>query len=518
MVNGFFGGVFMLEYLRKRQGEAKAQETEKEQAAVPAGAGNQAMLSMLEAQEERGENRPASGGTPLAEAMRAKFERHFGLPMDDVRVHRNSDEPAKFDAGAYTYGTDIFIGPGQEDLLNHEMTHVAQQKLGQVRPTGMEHGMAVNRSPALEHSADAGSVAQTAGTAAGPVVQCGDDDEDQSVLEPPAKKRRRVNPSGATAARQDVAKAAGMTPPCPVRQKKGRQKTSKYKTQKKTDSGGKKHKQRVQKSRALSAVLNRRRMAAAIGTHGYKHSEQKRLSKIFKVRITGSTFESEHAVGFAAANTTNKRRQELRDYENALPAYQEAKPMHRQHIGTGSNTWENVEIGKNGEWLRGFRFGFGRRAKPCIESGDEFYRRSQRQALDEHRVGNAIQLNQLGYSVMYQHAPWRNQRDVAKADSSFAQMVINLTKFPYPYVPPENGKQTMITVTPEEQAEMILSRLTMAGASYPSYEVENAVRRFFKLKEIKPRYEDRSKLPQSYDDDQKQMLARFKNMTKNLSP
>ena len=52
----------MLEYLRKRLGEAKAQETEKEQAAVPAGAGNQAMLSMLEAQGERGEVQPASGG------------------------------------------------------------------------------------------------------------------------------------------------------------------------------------------------------------------------------------------------------------------------------------------------------------------------------------------------------------------------------------------------------------------------------------------------------------------------
>ena len=33
--------------------------------------------------------------------------------------------------------------------------------------------MAVNRSPALEHSADTGAVAQTMGTAAGAVVQCG---------------------------------------------------------------------------------------------------------------------------------------------------------------------------------------------------------------------------------------------------------------------------------------------------------------------------------------------------------
>ena len=162
----------MLEYMRKRQGETKAQEAGTEQAAMSAGVSNQAMISMLESQQERPATRPASGGTPLADAMRAKFERQFGLPMDDVRIHRDSAEPAKFDARAYTYGTDVFIGPGQEELIDHEMTHVAQQKMGQVRPTGMEHGMAVNRSPALEHSADIGAVTQTMGTAAGPVVQC----------------------------------------------------------------------------------------------------------------------------------------------------------------------------------------------------------------------------------------------------------------------------------------------------------------------------------------------------------
>ena len=140
---------------------------------TPAGVSNQAMLSMLESQREQMTARPASGGTPLRDAMRSRFERQFGFPLDDVRIHRDSDKPAKFDAGAYTYGTDIFIGPGQEELLNHEMTHVAQQKMGQVRLTGIEHGVAVNRSPALEHNADTGVVTQTMGTAARPVVQCG---------------------------------------------------------------------------------------------------------------------------------------------------------------------------------------------------------------------------------------------------------------------------------------------------------------------------------------------------------
>lgn len=159
----------MLKWIQKR-GDSRARAVRPEQAAMPAGVSNQAML---ENQREYPAARSTTEGTPLDNAMRAKFERQFGLPMDDVRIHSNSDKPASFDADAYTYGSDIFIGPGQEGLLEHEMTHVAQQKLGQVRPTGMENGMAVNRSPTLEHSADTGAVAQTMGIAAEPVVQCG---------------------------------------------------------------------------------------------------------------------------------------------------------------------------------------------------------------------------------------------------------------------------------------------------------------------------------------------------------
>lgn len=148
--------------------------------ALTAGIGNQAMLAMLGlngAPSGRAQAAPRpSGGEPLNDVMRQKFEQQFGLPMDDVRIHRDSQEPAKFDAGAYTYGSDIFMGPGQENLLDHEMTHVAQQKMGQAQPTGMEHGMAVNRSPALEHSADTGRVSQAMGTAVEPVVQCGYED------------------------------------------------------------------------------------------------------------------------------------------------------------------------------------------------------------------------------------------------------------------------------------------------------------------------------------------------------
>ena len=161
----------MLEYLQKQRTAAQGQGVGPEHMAQPTGAGNQAMLSMLVGQREQ-PARAASGGQPLGDAMRAKFERQFGLPMDQVRVHRNSDEPAKFDAKAYAYGSDIFLGPGYEDSLEHEVTHVVQQMMGLVRPTGMENGMAVNDAPALEHSAEMGVVPQTMGMAAGPVVQC----------------------------------------------------------------------------------------------------------------------------------------------------------------------------------------------------------------------------------------------------------------------------------------------------------------------------------------------------------
>ena len=177
---------------------------------LPSGISNQAMLSMLESQGMQTAPRPASGGTPLDEAMRVKFERQFGLPMGDVRVHHNSDEPDKFGAGAYTYGTDVFIRPGQEKLLNHEMTHVAQQELGQVRPTGIEHGMAVNRSPVLEHSADMGTVPQIAGGATGPVVQCAEGDRTQEEIN--EKLRKLAQPPLPVAAAAEPAAAAAAEP------------------------------------------------------------------------------------------------------------------------------------------------------------------------------------------------------------------------------------------------------------------------------------------------------------------
>ena len=91
--------------------------------------GNQGMLAFLEQQKE---SKPSATGKPLSDALREKFERKSGVPLDDVRVHYNSDKPEQLGAEAYAQGNEIHIGPGNEKDLEHEVGHVVQQKQGLV--------------------------------------------------------------------------------------------------------------------------------------------------------------------------------------------------------------------------------------------------------------------------------------------------------------------------------------------------------------------------------------------------
>lgn len=92
--------------------------------------------------------------TGIPTQMKLDFERRSGLSFDDVRVHYNSDKPARLGALAYTQGTQVHVGPGQERSLPHELGHVIQQKAGRVRPTRWIGGLPVNDQPELEHEAD----------------------------------------------------------------------------------------------------------------------------------------------------------------------------------------------------------------------------------------------------------------------------------------------------------------------------------------------------------------------------
>jgi hypothetical protein len=71
-----------------------------------------------------------------------------------VHVHYSSSKPAQAQALAYTQGTDIHVGPGQEQHLAHEAWHVVQQKQGRVEPTLQANGATINDDPTLEAKAN----------------------------------------------------------------------------------------------------------------------------------------------------------------------------------------------------------------------------------------------------------------------------------------------------------------------------------------------------------------------------
>lgn len=92
--------------------------------------------------------------TGIPDALLKQAETKAGISLADVRVHYNASEPAKVDALAYTKGSDVFVGPGQERYLPHELGHVVQQKLGRVKPTTEVNGQPVNDDARLEKEAD----------------------------------------------------------------------------------------------------------------------------------------------------------------------------------------------------------------------------------------------------------------------------------------------------------------------------------------------------------------------------
>ena len=96
----------------------------------------------------------AEGRGGLPSQLRAGMEALSGVDLSDVRVHRNSSEPATLGALAYAQGNDIHLGPGQEQNLPHEAWHVVQQLQGRVRPTMQAAGVAINDDQGLESEAD----------------------------------------------------------------------------------------------------------------------------------------------------------------------------------------------------------------------------------------------------------------------------------------------------------------------------------------------------------------------------
>lgn len=105
-------------------------------------------------EKRRGQKSEGSSATGIPKQLQRRFEEKSGYSFDDVRVHYNSSKPAQLQALAYTQGNQIYVGPGQEKHLSHELAHVVQQKQGIVSPTTTVNGQQVNDNPALERAAD----------------------------------------------------------------------------------------------------------------------------------------------------------------------------------------------------------------------------------------------------------------------------------------------------------------------------------------------------------------------------
>lgn len=132
--------------------------------------------------QSKPKTRPNLTGIPAQ--MKQDFEHNSGLSFEDVRVHYNSDRPALLHSAAYTQGTQVYIAPGQERFLPHELGHVIQQKTGIIKPSVMLGGVGINTDRELELSAD--QIAAARGRRNGnsqilesdmvQAVQCGDFD------------------------------------------------------------------------------------------------------------------------------------------------------------------------------------------------------------------------------------------------------------------------------------------------------------------------------------------------------
>jgi hypothetical protein len=202
-----------------------------------------------------------------------------------------------------------------------------------------------------------------------------------------------------------------------------------------------------------------RRTRYGRGTHGYKTKEQRRLSDKFDIHVSGDTHESEHAIGYEPlAQTTGLHRQHDargRRLEKSAPAYQEKYAMHRAHIGTG-NRLQADESGFNAQT----------------------YRRDQRRLIESGQVGNAVQLNQLGYAFIdgFQDDSLLDFNAEA-ADDSYDMMVQNLGQVTYGH----GDKDVTVDVSPQERAEMYLARRAAKSGEWPTRDEENVARAMFGL-------------------------------------
>lgn len=93
--------------------------------------------------------------TGIPDDLKTTIEALSGLSLDQVKVHYNSDKPELMNAHAYTEGFNIYIAPGQEKHLAHELWHVVQQMRKEVsKEIPLQQNKSANESKNLENRAE----------------------------------------------------------------------------------------------------------------------------------------------------------------------------------------------------------------------------------------------------------------------------------------------------------------------------------------------------------------------------
>lgn len=373
------------------------------------------------AQDERGV--PAStSGQPMPEAVQRKMEGAFGAGFSDVRVHPGSARATALGAVAYTQGSDIHVAPGHwapettrgQELLGHELAHVVQQRAGRVQATAQTKGVSLNDSPALEAEADAMGARAARGTAGGPRAA------DPIQAKATASLRAPAGSSHGGVAQRARGKANSKKPP------------------------------------AVPGIKRRSIRKHALGTHGAKQQEQKRLTSLLKnaIKVSGSTHESEHTIGYEPLARGLKRGSggRARRLENMAPAYQEVKALHRGHIGTGMHSTADASGFTSAE-----------------------YRDTQRSLVEAGDVSSAVQINQLGYAFDPTFATRAATLEGQAAQESYNTMVENMDQVTYD----QGGSDATASVSPEQKAEMYLARIAAVSGQWPTAkEIDDAKKRF----------------------------------------
>lgn len=200
------------------------------------------------------------------------------------------------------------------------------------------------------------------------------------------------------------------------------------------------------------------------GTHGFKTAEQTRLGKKYGASVTGATHESEHTVGYdvLAKPAGLNRKTDGAHLEKLAPAYQEQKPFHRAHIGTGNKTSSGPE---DGGWNSA---AYRRDQRTCIEAGD---------------VSSAVQLNQLGYAHNPRFKTEGNTIGRQQANDSFDSMVTHNHSLTYAKA---DGTMTQVPIDARQKAEMYLSRPAAQNGRFPTVAEENEARLRFGLPPATP--------------------------------